>query len=84
MMIIPFFIFMVFTMGCALCRNWESLLVFRLILGVAAAAPIAIVGGLFADIHSDPRERGQVMAYFMAVGTCHFPRRHMVTNIALR
>ncbi|EDN09587.1 conserved hypothetical protein [Histoplasma mississippiense (nom. inval.)] len=69
MMIIPFFIFMVFTMGCALCRNWESLLVFRLILGVAAAAPIAIVGGLFADIHSDPRERGQVMAYFMAVTT---------------
>ncbi|OJD16020.1 hypothetical protein AJ78_03773 [Emergomyces pasteurianus Ep9510] len=68
-MVIPFIIFMAFTMGCALCQNWESLLVFRFILGVVASAPIAIVGGLFADIHSDPRERGQVMAYFMAVTT---------------
>ncbi|PGH37043.1 hypothetical protein GX50_00026 [[Emmonsia] crescens] len=68
-MIIPFFIFMVFTMGCALSQNWGSLLVFRFILGVVASAPIAIVGGLFADIHSDPRERGHVMSYFMAVTT---------------
>ncbi|OJD25057.1 hypothetical protein ACJ73_03572 [Blastomyces percursus] len=66
-MVIPFFFFMVFTLGCALCQNWASLLVFRLILGAAASAPLAIVGGLFADIHNDPRERGQVMAYFMAV-----------------
>ncbi|EER42519.1 polyamine transporter 4 [Histoplasma capsulatum H143] len=57
MMIIPFFIFMVFTMAVALCRNWESL------------CSNCYVGGLFADIHSDPRERGQVMAYFMAVTT---------------
>ncbi|OAT06935.1 MFS multidrug transporter [Blastomyces gilchristii SLH14081] len=68
-MVIPFFFFMVFTLGCALCQNWASLLVFRLILGAAASAPLAIVGGLFADIHNDPRERGQVMAYFMAVTT---------------
>lgn len=73
-MIIPFFIFMVFTMGCALSQNWGSLLVFRFILGVVASAPIAIVGGLFADIHSDPRERGHVMSYFMAVRTYYFLR----------
>ncbi|PGG97474.1 hypothetical protein AJ79_09194 [Helicocarpus griseus UAMH5409] len=68
-MVIPFFIFMAFTMGCALCRSWVSFLVFRLILGVVASAPIAIVGGLFADVYNEPRERGRVMAYFMAATT---------------
>lgn len=66
-MLYPFLVFMGFTLGCALCPNWASFLVFRLILGVVAAAPISIVGGLFADIHDDPRTRGRVMAHFMVV-----------------
>ncbi|KMU82395.1 membrane transport protein [Coccidioides immitis H538.4] len=61
--------FMAFTLACAVCQNWASLLVLRLLVGVVASAPVAVVGGLFADIHDDPRERGRVMAYFMAATT---------------
>ncbi|PGH28240.1 hypothetical protein AJ80_00131 [Polytolypa hystricis UAMH7299] len=67
--LIPFLIFMCFTLGCALCQNWESLLVFRLFIGIMGSAPISIVGGVFADIFDNPRERGVVMSYFMAATT---------------
>jgi MFS family permease len=54
-------------MGCALAPNWESFLVFRLLCGVSASAPIAIVGGVYADVYAGPVERGLAMAVFMAV-----------------
>ncbi|KAK2786006.1 hypothetical protein FQN52_008002 [Onygenales sp. PD_12] len=69
-MVVPFFVFMLFTLACALCQSWASFLVFRVILGIVASAPISIVGGLFADIYDEPRERGQVMTSFMAATTC--------------
>ncbi|EEP77972.1 conserved hypothetical protein [Uncinocarpus reesii 1704] len=64
--------FMAFTLACAVCQNWASLLVLRLLVGVVASAPVAVIGGVFADIHDEPRERGRVMAYYMAA-TCVGP-----------
>lgn len=55
------------TLGCALSPNWVSLLVFRLLAGIGASAPISIVNGLFADIYNDPTIRGRITAAFMAV-----------------
>lgn len=62
-----FMSFMAFMCGCAVCQNWVSLLVLRFFLGLVASAPVAIIGGLFADICDDPRERGRVIAYYMTV-----------------
>lgn len=59
--------FIIFMLACAVADSYASLLVFRLFNGMAASAPIATVGGLFADIHDDPRRRGRLMAYYMAV-----------------
>ncbi|KAJ5104955.1 hypothetical protein NUU61_002302 [Penicillium alfredii] len=58
--------FMIFTLACAVADSFASLLVFRLLSGMMASAPIAIVGGLFADIQGDPTRRGRLMAYYMA------------------
>ena len=66
-MIITFVFFTIFTMACAVAPNWPSFLVFRLLCGITASSPIAVVGGLFADIYDDPITRGRAMAFFMAV-----------------
>ena len=58
-----------FTLGCALAPTYSSFLVFRWLCGVMASAPVAIVGGLYADIFSDPRKRGVAMACFMGATT---------------
>ncbi len=68
-MLYTFIIYTAFTLGCALAPNWPVFLVFRLVCGVMASAPIAVVGGLYADIYHDPRTRGRAMAYFMAATT---------------
>jgi multidrug resistance protein len=68
-MLWTFVIYTSFTLACALSPNWPALLVFRLIVGMAASSPIAVVGGLYADVYSDPRKRGRAMAYFMAATT---------------
>jgi len=54
-------------MACALAPSWTGLLFFRLLCGISASAPIAIVGGVYADIYDDPVSRGLAMAIFMAV-----------------
>jgi MFS family permease len=66
-MLTTFIIYNAFTLGCALSPNWASLLVFRLLVGIGASAPISIVNGLFADIFNDPTIRGRITAAFMAV-----------------
>ncbi|KAJ5131443.1 Major facilitator superfamily domain general substrate transporter [Penicillium bovifimosum] len=68
-LLIAYCIFMVFTLACAVADSYASLLVFRLFNGMVASAPIATVGGLFADVHDDPTLRGRLMAYFMACTT---------------
>ena len=64
---VAFVTFTIFMMACALAKSYPSLLVFRLIDGMAASAPIAVVGGVYADLYSDPTARGRLMAYYMAV-----------------
>ncbi|KAL1979287.1 hypothetical protein VTN96DRAFT_6307 [Rasamsonia emersonii] len=68
-LLIGFILFNIFSMACALARSYTALLVFRLLNGMAAAAPIAIASGVFADIYDDPTQRGRAMAYFMACTT---------------
>lgn len=72
-MVVTFCLFIIFTMACALMPTWTGLLIFRLLRGISASAPIAIVGGVYADIYNDPVTRGLAMAIFMAVST-HQPR----------
>ncbi|OGM46690.1 MFS multidrug transporter [Aspergillus bombycis] len=56
-------------MASALAKSYPSLLIFRLLDGMAASAPIAIVGGIYADIEADPTARGRLMAYYMTATT---------------
>ena len=58
-----------FSMACAVAPNWPSLLFFRFMCGVGFSGPIAITGGLYADVYDDPRERGLAMAWFMVATT---------------
>ncbi|KAL2075918.1 hypothetical protein VTL71DRAFT_861 [Oculimacula yallundae] len=71
-MISTFFGFTVFTMACALAPNYPALLIFRIITGINASSPIAVTGGMYADIYNDPVTRGRAMAMFMG-GTCVGP-----------
>lgn len=62
-----FVLFTLFTLGCAVAPTWPILLVFRLVVGVTASSPVAIMGGLFADVYDDPTTRGRANALCMAV-----------------
>ncbi|KAK5660644.1 hypothetical protein OQA88_12007 [Cercophora sp. LCS_1] len=64
--IATFAMFTLFTMACALSPDWPVFLVFRLFTGIFASAPIAIVPGIIADTHGDPRSRGRSMGLFFA------------------
>ncbi|PVH80441.1 MFS general substrate transporter [Cadophora sp. DSE1049] len=71
-----FLLYAVFTMACALAPNFPALLVFRLVAGVGAAAAVAVVGGVYADIYPDTRERGWAIAWLMSItnlGPCLGP-----------
>ncbi|KAH6606759.1 bicyclomycin resistance [Trichoderma cornu-damae] len=67
--IITFFTFMLATAACALAPNWPSLLVFRLISGCFASAPITVVAGYLADIYNEPRARGRAFSIFVVAST---------------
>jgi MFS family permease len=67
-MISTFFAFTIFTMACALAPTWSGLLVFRFLTGVAASSPIAVIGGIYADLYDNPVTRGRAMAVFIGVG----------------
>ena len=62
-----FNVFVLATLACALAPNWPSLLVFRAICGTMGAAPQTVIGGVYADMFSDLRSRGRVMAFYMSV-----------------
>lgn len=64
-----FLFFTIFTMGCAVAPNWGSLLVFRFLTGVNASSPIAVIGGVYADLYDNPVTRGRAMAVFIGVST---------------
>lgn len=61
--------FTVCTMASALSPNFAALVAFRLFTGIAAACPIAVVGGTCADVFGSPVSRGRAMAFFMAATT---------------
>lgn len=63
--------FCIWTLACALAPNWPAFLVFRLLVGVFASAPIALVAGIVADIYGEYRTRGRAMASFFAVSPNH-------------
>ncbi|EXJ66238.1 uncharacterized protein A1O5_10390 [Cladophialophora psammophila CBS 110553] len=68
--ILAFFILStIFSMACAVAPNWPCLLFFRFVCGIGFSGPIAITGGLYADVYNDPRERGLAMAWFMVATT---------------
>ncbi|KAI9889972.1 MAG: hypothetical protein M1814_004590 [Vezdaea aestivalis] len=66
-MMSTFAMFTIFTLGCALAPNWPVFLAFRFSAGIAASSPVAVVGGLFADVYNDPVTRGRAISLFMAV-----------------
>lgn len=74
--------FALFTMACALSPNFEALLVFRLLCGLFAACPNAVVGGLYADIYDEPVQRGRMLAYFMAATTLGPPLGPIISGFA--
>ena len=57
------FLFVIWTLGCALSPGIASLLVFRLLAGIAGSCPITIGGGSIADLIVQEK-RGGAMALF--------------------
>lgn len=71
-LLIGYCLFTIFMMACALAPSFNALLVFRLLNGMAASAPIAIITGTFTDVFGDPTERGRTMAWYMSVSSIAF------------
>ncbi|KAK0116520.1 hypothetical protein ONS95_013533 [Cadophora gregata] len=59
-----FSLFTLSTMAAALAPSWSALLIFRLLAGIGASAPISVVGGIYADIYESPVARGRSVAVF--------------------
>ena len=66
-MVSTFLAFTTFTMACALSPTWGGLLTFRFLTGVNASSPIAVIGGVYADLYDNPVTRGRAMAVFIGV-----------------
>ncbi|OGM39531.1 hypothetical protein ABOM_011911 [Aspergillus bombycis] len=62
-------LFTIFTLACAIAPNWTALIIFRTLCGICASSPIAVTGGLFADVYRSPLARGRTMALAMMVTT---------------
>ncbi|RSM02859.1 hypothetical protein CEP52_007760 [Fusarium oligoseptatum] len=76
--------YMIFTLCCAVSPTYGTLLLFRLLCGIAAAAPNAVVGPLFADIYDRPEPRGRSMAYFMCATSMTPPFGPIISGYATR
>ncbi|KAE8365333.1 major facilitator superfamily domain-containing protein [Aspergillus caelatus] len=68
-MIWTFLGYTIFSLACAVAPNFAAIVIFRLFAGIFASSPTAVVGGLYADIFSDPKTRGRSMAGYMAATT---------------
>ncbi|KAK9237991.1 major facilitator superfamily domain-containing protein [Lipomyces kononenkoae] len=55
--------FMLFQISCALSKNAPTLLISRLICGIAGSSPLSNAGATLGDIWS-PAERGDAMSFF--------------------
>lgn len=76
--------YLVFTMACALSNSFSLLLLFRFLAGLVAAAPNAVVGGLFADIYDNHEERGKAMAAFLMAASMSPPIGPVISGFAER
>ncbi|RYO74273.1 hypothetical protein DL766_003481 [Monosporascus sp. MC13-8B] len=76
--------YMLSTLCCAVSPNYAALLLFRLLCGIAAAAPNAVVGPLYADIYDHPEPRGRSMAYFMCATSMTPPFGPIISGYATR
>jgi multidrug resistance protein len=63
--VVTFAIAVIFIVPCAVAQNIGTLLVCRLIDGIAFSAPMTLVGGTLADLWRN-EERGVPMAFFSA------------------
>ncbi|EJD04165.1 MFS general substrate transporter [Fomitiporia mediterranea MF3/22] len=61
--IITFFVYTCFQIGCALSQNTASIIIFRLLGGTFAAAPLTNSGALISDMW-DAGTRGKALALF--------------------
>ena len=68
-LIITFVGYTAFTLGCALAPTWPALLVFRFLVGLCAAAPYTLAGGICADVYSNPAHRGRAIMMLMIVSS---------------
>ncbi|RSL89919.1 hypothetical protein CEP51_001004 [Fusarium floridanum] len=66
-MISTFFGYLVFMLACSGAPNYTALLIFRFLCGLNAAVPMAVIGGLYADVLDDPSERGTAMSLYLAI-----------------
>ncbi|KAJ5947280.1 hypothetical protein N7466_000295 [Penicillium verhagenii] len=64
-----FTVFVFGTLACALAPSWGTLLFFRLVCGMMAAAPQTVIGGVYADLFFDLRSRGRAMAFYMSTAS---------------
>lgn len=64
--IIAFILYTGFQVGCALSSNTASILIFRLLGGMAASNPMTNSGGVMGDIW-EPKVRGMAISseYFL-------------------
>lgn len=80
-LIVTYISYLIFTMACALSNRFSLLLLFRFLAGLVAAAPNAVVGGLFADIYDNHEERGKVMAAFLLAGSLGSPIGPIISGL---
>lgn len=71
-----------FTMACALSPTYWVLILFRLLCGIVAAAPNAVIGGLYADIYDDRTKRGRAVAVFLAAASMGPPFGPLISGFA--
>lgn len=68
--------YLLFMLLCSVAPTFLALLLFRLLGGINAAAPTAVISGLYSDILDDPSQRGTAIAIYMCitnVGPCMAP-----------
>ena len=66
-LIVTFAGYTAFTLGCAMAPTWPALLIFRFLVGLCAAAPYTLGGGLCADLYSNAAHRGLAIMVLMIV-----------------
>lgn len=55
--------------------TWPALLVFRFLVGLCAAAPYTLGGGICADLYSNAAHRGLAIMVLMIVSPLSYSRR---------